>query len=122
MRTLVIRAGFQDDRYDSIMERIKESEEEELLIFSEALTEVMTTQWKAAYKIWILPCLRQPERADAIWAHYDLMGYDDHREQKMLVEILKPLNTEFRRVYAQCLPKKKRKSASRDLEKKLESL
>ena len=111
MKLLILRSGFWEEKYNSILDRIAESEEDELLAFSEALTDLMTTQWKAAYNIWILPCLKQPERAPAIWAHYDAMGFEDHREQKMLADALKVLNTEFKRVYSQCLPRKKRKSA-----------
>jgi hypothetical protein len=72
--------------------------------FHDDLEALMGLEWKDAWNIYKLPAYTNPERADEIWARYDLFELTGNPEQIMLAQKLKPLAQTFREII-KCLPR-----------------
>jgi hypothetical protein len=118
MRLLTIKSGIKEERYDSIIGKAKELDIGEIEKLQDALLDIMGLQWKMAYDVWILPSMLNPEKAEEVWNNYEMMGLEDHLEQKMLKKVLRELGIEFRRIINTCLPRKRKSVSSTEQQEK----
>ena len=91
MRTLVVRSGIPESQYDSVLERAGNAKEmSDLQDLHDRLQDILTVEWKAAWDIWKLPSISNPEAADEVWDRYDMLELTGNPEQLMLAEKLPP--------------------------------
>lgn len=105
MKLLILRSGIKEKQFGEILERCKSVKD--LQVLHDDLLSLMGLEWREAYRIWTLPAISNPEKAEEIWARYEVLDIIGTPEQILLSASLKKLNNSMKE-WMKCLPKKKK--------------